>query len=126
GYGGFVLKGIAKTLSQTLKIAKLAEENNVPCACADLTVNPILVDWNKNLAARLKPFPGLDMGLMETNGNINYADWTTMEGYHPFPEAPWRQVNGGAFHLGKSFFETSGGILTPSRHYTNLLNHPTY
>src|SRR5699024_2522063 len=92
GYGGFVLKGIAKTLSQTVKIAKMAAEKDIPCACADLTVNPILVDWNKNLAARLKPFPGLCMGLMETNGNINYAEWSEMEGYHPFAGASWLEA----------------------------------
>src|SRR5690606_8386930 len=38
GYGAIVLKGIAKTLSMTLKIAKLAAEKKVPCFCADLTV----------------------------------------------------------------------------------------
>ena len=48
GYKAIVLKGIAKTLSMTLKIAQLAYEKKVPCFCADLTVNPILVDWNKS------------------------------------------------------------------------------
>ncbi len=51
--------------------------------CADLTVNPILIDWNKNLAARLKPFPGLEMGLLETNGDLNYRNWEKMLIYHP-------------------------------------------
>ena len=50
GYSAIVLKGIAKTLSLSLRIARLAHERNVPCLCADLTVNPILVDWHKNLA----------------------------------------------------------------------------
>src|SRR5690606_26542223 len=45
GYKSFILKGIAKTLSQTVKIAKIAHENDIPCLCADLTVNPILMEW---------------------------------------------------------------------------------
>jgi len=72
GYGAIALKAIAKTLSMTIKIAQLAHEHNVPCFCADLTVNPILVDWNKNVAARLGAFPELGMGLLETNGHQNY------------------------------------------------------
>ena len=51
GYKAIVLKGIAKTLSMTLKIAQLAYEKKISCFCADLTVNPILVDWNKCVAA---------------------------------------------------------------------------
>ena len=58
GYRAIALKAIAKTLSMTMKIAQIAYENNVPCFCADLTVNPILMEWNKNIAARLSPFPG--------------------------------------------------------------------
>ena len=42
GYKAIALKAIAKTLSMTMKIAQVAFENNVPCFCADLTVNPIL------------------------------------------------------------------------------------
>jgi hypothetical protein len=57
GYRAIALKPIAKTLSMTLKIALAAHERKVPCFCADLTVNPVLVDWNKNLAARLAPLP---------------------------------------------------------------------
>jgi len=73
GYGAIALKAIAKTLSMTLKIARVAHERGVPCFCADLTVNPILVEWNKSVAARLAPFPGLGLGLLETNGHQNYT-----------------------------------------------------
>ena len=52
GYRAIALKAIAKTLSMTMKIAQVAHENNVPCFCADLTVNPILIEWNKNVAAQ--------------------------------------------------------------------------
>jgi hypothetical protein len=48
-----------------MKIAKVAKELNVPCFCSDLTVSPNLVSWNKNIAARSHPFPGLGTGLLE-------------------------------------------------------------
>ena len=59
GYQAIALKPIAKTLSMSLKIARLAHERGVPCFCADLTVNPLLVEWNKNVAARLASLPQL-------------------------------------------------------------------
>ena len=121
GYGAMVLKGIAKTLSQSMKIAKIAYENNIPCMCADLTVNPILIDWHKNLAARLQPFPQINMGLMETNGNINYKNWDAMLKYHPLYGAEWTKIKNGGFELDKNFYETDGGIFLKSEHYSKLV-----
>ena len=120
GYSAIALKAIAKTLSMTMKIAQVAYEHNVPCFCADLTVNPILVDWNKNIAARLKPLPGLKIGLLETNGDQNYKNWATMTSYHPYPDASWRKVENGIFHLDKDFYEKSGGIFADSPHYVSM------
>ncbi len=120
GYQGLVLKGIAKSLSLSMKIAKLAYERNVPCLCADQTVNPILVDWNKNLAARLQPFPGLDMGMIETNGDMNYVNWKTMCGYHPYAGSGWTEVRNGVFELNEDYYKKSGGIFAPSSHYRNM------
>ena len=117
GYGAIALKGIAKTLSMTMKMAQVAHERNVPCVCADLTVNPILVDWNKNVAARLAPLPGFDAGLMETNGHQNYRDWDRMVGYHPEGRAPWTIAKEGLFLLDDAYYAQSGGILDPSPHY---------
>jgi L-alanine-DL-glutamate epimerase-like enolase superfamily enzyme len=74
GYQAIALKAIAKTMSMTMKIARVAHDNHIPCFCADLTVNPILVEWNKAVAARLAPFPGLGIGLLETNGRQNYKN----------------------------------------------------
>lgn len=122
GYGAMVLKGIAKTLSQSMKIAKIAYDNNIPCMCADLTVNPILIDWHKNLAARLQPFPQINMGLMETNGNLNYANWDDMLRYHPLYGATWTKIKNGGFELDKNFYDTNGGILMVSEHYQKLVN----
>lgn len=121
GYGAIALKPIAKTLSMTLKIARIAAHENIPCFCADLTVNPVLVDWNKNIAARLKPFPGLETGLLETNGHQNYKNWGKMESFHPFSEASWRKVKKGVFELDSTFYSQSGGIFKDSAHYSKLL-----
>ncbi|MFB6271539.1 MAG: enolase C-terminal domain-like protein [Salinibacter sp.] len=124
GYGSIALKPIAKTLSMTMKMAQVAHENDTPCFCADLTVNPILVDWNKNVAARLAPLPGLEIGLMETNGHQNYAQWSEMESYHPCPNADWRSVQNGAFPLHEDFYERSGCIFQTSDHYARLVQPP--
>lgn len=120
GYRAIALKAIAKTLSMTLKIAKTAHDNNVPCFCADLTVNPILVDWNKNVAARLAPLPGFGLGLLETNGHQNYRNWDTMVGYHPCAGVSWTKTRDGVFHLGNDYYSKSGGIFMPSKHYENM------
>lgn len=117
GYQAIALKAIAKTMSMTMKIAQAAHERNVPCFCADLTVNPILVEWNKAVAARLAPFPGLGLGLLETNGHQNYKGWQRMVGYHPYPEASWSRTVDGVFNLNDDYYSKSGGILTPSAHY---------
>jgi hypothetical protein len=122
GYGAMVLKGIAKTLSQSMKIANLAAERKIPCLCADLTVNPILIDWNKNLTARLMPFPGIGMGFMETNGDMNYRNWKNMLGYHPLSGASWTKARNGVFELNDDYYKRSGGILEPSAHYNEMFN----
>jgi L-alanine-DL-glutamate epimerase-like enolase superfamily enzyme len=117
GYGAIALKPIAKTLSTTLRIAALAHRRGVPCFCADLTVNPILLDWNKVLAARLGPLPGLSVGLVETNGHQNYANWEAMRRHHPCFGAPWTTPTDGVFRLDDDFYARSGGIFLPSPHY---------
>lgn len=123
GYGAFVLKGIAKTLSVTAKIAKIAYDHAIPCICADLTVNPVLVDWNKNIAATLQPFPGLNMGLMETNGDMNYKNWEEMKARHPYSGEKWANVSNGEFDLNEHFYEHVGGILLVPDYYKNLFKH---
>jgi L-alanine-DL-glutamate epimerase-like enolase superfamily enzyme len=121
GYQAIALKPIAKTLSMSLKIAKVAHENNVPCFCADLTVNPILVDWNKNVAARLQPIPELGIGVLETNGHQNYKNWNKLVNYHPCAGSSWMDVKNGIFHLNDDFYQKSGGIFLPSQHYYDLV-----
>lgn len=120
GYNAIAVKAVAKTLSMTMKIAQVAYENKTPCFCADLTVNPILVEWNKVVAARLPAFPDFDMGLQETNGWQNYKYWDKMKSYHPMPDASWVQPQKGVYVTGDDFFAQSGGILTPSAHYEEM------
>jgi len=95
-------------------IGKLAVENNIPCFCADLTANPLLADWNKNLAARLAPLPGLKIGIIETNGHQNYRNWAQMKSRHPRPSAAWLDSPHGLYRLGEDFFATDGGALEAS------------
>ncbi len=121
GYKAIALKPIAKTMSMSLKIAKLAYKNNIPCFCADLTVNPILVDWNKTVAARLARFPGLKIGLLESNGHQNYKNWEQMKTYHPLYPAKWIEPDNGIFVIDDEYYSVSGGIFDISEHYVNLV-----
>ena len=81
GYGAITLKPIAKTLSVTLEMLKCAEEMGVQCFCADLTVNPVMIEWNKCVAARLRPLRGMRIGVVESNGAQNYSGWDRMLTY---------------------------------------------
>lgn len=121
GYKAMALKPIAKTLSMTMKIAKAASDRDIPCFCADLTVNPAMVEWNKNVAARLAPFPGLtDIGLVESNGHQNYRNWETMKSYNPANGASWMDVNNGFYNLGERYYENNGGVFDDIPHYATL------
>lgn len=123
GYKAIALKAIAKTLSMTMKIAQAAHERNIPCFCADLTVNPILVDWNKNVAARLGAFPGLgNLGLIESNGHQNYRNWDTMMSYHPNRNGTWVKASNGLYELDDNFYRSSGGIFDPMPHYEEMFS----
>jgi L-alanine-DL-glutamate epimerase-like enolase superfamily enzyme len=115
GYRAVALKPIAKTLSMTLRMLAVAAEKGIPCFCADLTVNPILVDWNKNVAARLPLFPGMKAGIVETNGSQNYRNWDAMGRRHPCAGKPWTIPVKGVFHLDEDFYAQSGGILLEER-----------
>ncbi len=121
GYGAIALKPIAKTLSMSLDVARAAHERGVPCFCADLTVNPLMVEWNRNVAARLNPLPGLRVGVMETNGEQNYRDWEKMLSYHPCSGKPWVADEAGLFRLNDEFYRTGGGIFDPAPHYEGLV-----
>lgn len=120
GYSTIVVKAIAKTLSMTMKITQMAHEKQVPCFSADLTVNPILVDWNKNVAARLAPLPNMGIGLLETNGHQYYKNWDKIMTYHPRSNGSWVKTQNGVYITDASFYKESGGIFDPSPHYENM------
>lgn len=120
GYGAIALKPIAKTLSMTLKIAQLAHERGIPCFCADLTVNPLLVEWNKSISARLSAFPGVGLPLLEANGHQNYRNWHRMRSYLPAPDAPSVADKNGVFHLDASYYTDTANLFGSSSHYTSL------
>ena len=78
------------------------------------------MDWNKNVAARLKPLPGLQVGSLETNGHQNYTNWANLVNAHPKGKASWNTCKDGAFHLQDEFYNESGGIFTPLNYYASL------
>ena len=121
GYTAFGLKPIAKTLSMTLKVIEMAYEQDIHCYCADLTVNPILREWNKMVTARLDPLPMIGMNMFETNGHQYYANWDEMLTYHPYSDAPWVEARNGVFELGNDYYDKSGGIFALSEHYLDLV-----
>ena len=121
GYKAMALKAIAKTLSMTMKIAQAAFEKSIPCFCADLTVNPVLVEWNKNVASRLASFPGIgNLGLVESNGHQNYKNWEIMKSYHPQVNGNWVDVKKGVYELDDEFYRSGGGIFDPMPHYEEM------
>lgn len=125
GYKSIALKAIAKTLSMTLKIANVAHKENIPCFCADLTVSPILIEWNKNVAARLASFPGIGaIGLMESNGHQNYLHWDALMDRHPRKNAEWVKVNRGVYNLNDEYYRSGGGIFDPIPYYEKMFENP--
>jgi hypothetical protein len=78
------------------------------------------VDWNKNVAARLTPFPNINIGIQETNGHQYYKNWESLLAYHPMSTAPWVRTRNGVYETDNSFYRESGGILKPSQHYERM------
>jgi len=121
GYSAIALKPIAKTMSETIKILNVAHSCNIPCFCADLTVNPIMVEFNKNIAARMGRFPGIKIGIMESNGHQNYINWDKMKTYHPmYKKAAFTEPENGIFTIDDEFYNISGGIFRDSKYYCEL------
>ncbi len=119
GYTSIALKPIAKTMSMSMKVAQLAYKHEIPCFCADLTVNPILIEWNKAIAARLGAFPGIkgSLGLVESNGHQNYKQWDKMLTYNPTSDCSWAKVKKGVYLLNEDYYKQNGGIFEQSPHY---------
>ena len=122
GYKAIALKPIAKTMSMSILILAEAHKRGIPCFCADLTVNPWMVDFNKNIAARIDPLPGMKIGVLESNGSQNYTNWQTMRTYHPmFGKASFIDPVRGIYEVGDDFYKTSGGIFMDSDYYSQFV-----
>lgn len=122
GYGAITLKPIAKTLSETLKILKVATDKGVPCFCADLTVSPLLVEWNKNIASRIKGLPEMNIGVLESNGEQNYENWDEMYTYLPKGWEGDARCKQSLYTMSEKFFKQSGGIFDKSEFYSHLFD----
>ena len=118
GYGAITLKPIAKTPSVTAKMAKAAYDAGVQCFCADLTVNPIMVEWNKNFAARLRVLRGMKIGVVESNGAQNYKRWEEMKSY---PVRKNTESDASVYTLDGAFYENAGGLFEIPTHYLDLI-----
>ena len=90
------------------------------CFCADLTVNPLLVEWNKNVASRIETLPEMKIGILESNGEQNYVRWDELYTAHPSGERPYARCKRGLYTLDEEFFQESGGIFAPSTYYDAL------
>lgn len=120
GYNALALKPIAKTLSETIKIAEYACKNGMLCFCADLTVNPVMVSWNQCVAARLNALPGMKVGVVESNGGQNYSQWDKMIGYHPLADSGYICCENGIYRLDREFYAQNGGIFEIPEHYLKI------
>jgi hypothetical protein len=74
------------------------------------------------VAARLAPFPGLGLGLLETNGHQNYRNWEKMRDYYPCKNESWATTKQRVFELGEDYYAKSGGILMSSPHYEEMFH----
>ena len=118
GYKAITLKPIAKTASVTAKMAECAEAAGVQCFCADLTVNPLMVEWNKNFAARLRPLKGMKIGVVESNGAQNYVEWEAMKSYVPRRDT---ETDATVYTLDSRFYDGAGGLFEIPTHYLELI-----
>ncbi len=110
GYGAIALKPAGKSLSATLELAAAADKRGVPCFVADSACVPALVEWNKNVAARIGPLPELGLGALESNGAHHYRRWPELLAEHPCRGASWIEPRDGVFHLGSDFYGRCGCI----------------
>src|SRR5690606_22487865 len=78
GYSAFALKPSGRTVSVAFEMLATARELGAACYIADNACVPVLLEWNKNFAARLPVFPGLRCGILESNGPQNYRRWNAL------------------------------------------------
>lgn len=110
GYSAMALKPIAKTLSVSLEVLEAAHRRSIPCFCADLTVNPAMVELNKRFAAGLSSLPGLKIGVFETNGAQNYENWARLQALSPAYGEDWAEPSMSCYSLSPRYYMSDGNI----------------
>ncbi|MDD4422108.1 MAG: hypothetical protein PHD46_03615 [Eubacteriales bacterium] len=118
GYNAVALKPIAKTMSVSFRMAEAIHESGGQCLCADLTVNPLLVEWNKQFAARTAVLSDMKTGCLEVNGHQNYINWESMKSLLPEGLSCPPEENG-VFTLNDDFYSNSG-LLFEKNGYDNI------
>jgi L-alanine-DL-glutamate epimerase-like enolase superfamily enzyme len=121
GFEALAVKPAGKTMSLAFEMVRAGAEMGMECFVADNACVPVLVEWNKNVAARLPVFPGIKGGLMESNGPDNYPNWDRMLSEYPIPDANWLRPIDGTFRLGANYYAHSGGIFEIPTNYNSLL-----
>ena len=111
GYRAVAIKPEGKTLSMAFAMGFAAFKRDIPIFVADSGCVPRLVEWNKIVAAHLAPFPGLSMGILESNGAQMYANWDQLVQAYPVAGADWIEPRGGVYHLDDEYYKKAGGIL---------------
>ena len=117
GYRAIAIKPEGKTLSMALTMGSAAFKRGIPIFVADSGCVPLLVEWNKIVAAHLAPFPGLSMGILESNGAQMYKNWDRLIQDHPCAETDWIAPRGGIYHLDADYYDKAGGILLDPGNY---------
>jgi len=120
GYSAVALKPAGKTLSVAFEMAQTAGRLGASTYVADNACVPLLVEWNKNVAARLPAFPGLQGSLLESNGPQTYTTWEAMLAALPMAGAPWLTPRQGSFALDEEYYQQSGGIFREPTPYSQL------
>ncbi|MBT5872479.1 MAG: L-alanine-DL-glutamate epimerase [Candidatus Latescibacteria bacterium] len=121
GYGAVTIKPAGKTLSMSFDMIEAALRANAIPFVADNACVPVLVEWNKNVAARLPDFPGIRGGILESNGPENYGAWQRLLSEFPILDAPWLSPRDGRYVLGDEYYRESGGIFREPTSYTRLI-----
>ena len=105
GYKAVALKPIAKTMSVSFDMAAEIYAQGGECLCADLTVVPLLAEWNKQFATRVGALHGMGCGCVEVNGDQNYVNWDAMCGMLPAGMS-WQPEKNGRFTLEEGYYDS--------------------
>ncbi len=113
GYRAVALKPIAKTMSVSFAMAAEVARSGGGCLCADLTVVPLLAEWNKQFAARIAPLGGMNCGAIEINGNQNYVNWNALGEMIP-AGMPFDACPKGKIVLNRDYYSRGGYLFDPN------------